>query len=75
MEFFSSLRFKIAIMAGLLLAGLSFLTLYFVSRDIDAQSTAAIKEDLGSTRRVFEGLLAERNRSMQAEAFVLADSA
>lgn len=69
-----SLRFKIALMAGLLLAGLSFLTLFFVSRDIDTQSTAAIKADLGSTRRVFEGLLKERARGMKAEAFVLADS-
>jgi class 3 adenylate cyclase len=69
-----SLRFKIALMAGLLLAGLSFLTLFFVSRDIDSQSTAAIKQDLGGTRRVFEGLLKERANSMKAEALVLADS-
>jgi class 3 adenylate cyclase len=61
-------------MAGLLLAGLSFLTLFFVSRAIDRQSTQAIRDELGNTARVFQGLLQERRNSMKAQAFVLADS-
>jgi adenylate cyclase len=68
------LRFKIALMAGLLLAGLSFLTLYFVSQAIDSQSTDTIKAELGNTKKVFDGLMAERQNSMKAQAFVLADS-
>lgn len=70
----SPLRVKIALMAGLLLAGLSFLTLFFVSRAIDSQSNAAIRAELGQTARVFQGLLRERENSMRAQALVLADS-
>jgi class 3 adenylate cyclase len=74
MNFFRQLRFKIALMAGLLLAGLSFLTLTFVSRAIDRRSTDAIRAELGNTARVFNGLLQERRNSMMAQANVLADS-
>jgi class 3 adenylate cyclase len=70
----SQLRVKIALMAGLLLAGLSFLTLFFVTRGIDSQSTESIRVELGNTARVFEGLLKERENSMRAQAIVLADS-
>jgi class 3 adenylate cyclase len=70
----NQLRVKIALMAGLLLAGLSFLTLFFVTRAIDRQSTAAIRAELGNTARVFQGLLKERENSMAAQARVLADS-
>jgi adenylate cyclase len=74
MGLFRKLRFKIALMAGLLLAGLSFLTLFFVSTAIDSQSTDTIKADLGNTARVFEGLMRERQNSMRAQGLVLADS-
>jgi CheY-like chemotaxis protein len=74
MRFFNKLRFKIALMAGLLLAGLSFVTLFLVSQAIDRQSTDAIRAELGNTQKVFEGLLKERENSMRAQAFVLADS-
>ncbi len=74
MGLFSKLRFKIALVSGLLLAGLSFLTLFFVSTAIDSQSTATIKADLGNTARVFEGLMRERQNSMRAQGLVLADS-
>lgn len=70
----NQLRVKIALMAGLLLAGLSFLTLFFVSRAIDQQSSETIRAELGNTARVFDGLLNERENSMRAQAFVLADS-
>ena len=74
MRFFNKLRFKIALMAGLLLAGLSFVTLFLVSQAIDRQSTDAIRAELGNTQKVFQGLLKERENSMKAQAFVLADS-
>ena len=74
MGLFSKLRFKIALMAGVLLAGLSFLTLFVVSQAIDLQSTDTIKTDLGNTAKVFEGLLRERQNSMRAQGLVLADS-
>ena len=74
MAFFNKLRFKIALMAGLLLAGLSFVTLFLVSQAIDRQSTDAIRAELGNTQKVFQGLLKERENSMKAQAFVLADS-
>jgi adenylate cyclase len=74
MGLFSKLRFKIALVSGLLLAGLSFLTLFFVSSAIDSQSTDTIKADLGNTARVFEGLMRERQNSMRAQGLVLADS-
>jgi class 3 adenylate cyclase len=74
MGLFRKLRFKIALMAGLLLVGLSFLTLFFVSAAIDSQSTDTIKADLGNTAKVFEGLMRERQNSMRAQGLVLADS-
>lgn len=74
MGLFSKLRFKIALVSGLLLAGLSFLTLFFVSRAIDERSNEAIKAELGNTAKVFEGLLRERQNSMRAQGLVLADS-
>ena len=74
MGLFSKLRFKIALVSGLLLAGLSFLTLFFVSKAIDQRSTETIRAELGNTAKVFEGLLRERQNSMRAQGLVLADS-
>lgn len=74
MAIFNRLRFKIALLSGLLLVGLSALTFMFVSGEISSQGTEAIKAELGNTARVFQGLLKERERGMRAQAFVLADS-
>jgi class 3 adenylate cyclase len=74
MGLFSKLRFKIALMAAVLLAGLSFLTLFFVSGAIDRQSTGEIKDQLGFTALAFEGKLHDKQDSMRAQGLVLADS-
>jgi class 3 adenylate cyclase len=74
MGLFSKLRFKIALMAAVLLAGLSLLTLFFVSGAIDRQGTGQIKEQLRNTANNLEGKLRDRQDKLRAQGLVLADS-
>ncbi len=69
------LKFKIALITGLLLAGLSLVTLHFVNRVIDQETSATIRAELKSTERAVKGILEERRKSMTAQATVLAESA
>lgn len=69
------LKFKIALITGLLLAGLSLVTLNFVNRLIDQETSSTIRAELKATANVVKGLLEERRKSMTAQALVLAESA
>ena len=74
LRFFNRVRFKIALMAGALLVGLSLAALAVLTRTIATQGTEAIKQELANTHKVFAGLLEEKRQSLKAQAFVLADS-